>query len=116
MGIRKDEPDECTMHEYGAAQAILLRLNDPLADTQQETDLQSQYHTRLSAIKDPDKERPSDHVKQWHIVPGTISSSQDLLPSDDTEDTPEDTELPEPEIQSGPATDDNDYLNVTIDE
>ena len=114
MGISKHAPDECTVHEYGAAQDILRRLDDPLANTLQETDSHAQYHTRLSAIKDPDKERPSDHLKQWHIVPGTISSSQELLPSDDTEDTPEDTELPEPEIQSGPATDDNDYLNVTI--
>ena len=52
--------------------------------------------------------------KQWHIVLGTISSSTKLVPSDDTEDTPEDSELPEPEIQSGPVLDDEDYLNVTI--
>jgi transposase InsO family protein len=64
-------------------------------------------------IIDPDKERPSDHLKQWHIVPGTITSSTELLPSDDTEDQTEETELVEPEIQSGPL-DEEDYLNVTI--
>ena len=114
MGLRQRDTSVCTVHEYRAAQAILNRLNDPLVDTSQETDAHAQYHTRLSAISDPDKERPSDHLKQWNIVPGTITSSQELLPSDDTDDTPEDTALTEPEIESGPVTDDLDYLNVTI--
>ena len=115
MGIpRVNHPPDCDTHEYRVAQALLTRLNDPLDDTSQETDIHAQYHTRLSAISDPDKQRPSDHPKQWHIVPGTISSSNDLLPSDDTEDNPGDSEPNEPEIQSGPSIEDEDYLNVTI--
>ena len=98
-------------HEYEAAQAITSRLNDQ-AITDCETDQWAQIHTRLSAIRDPDKIRQSDEVQSQYIAPGTITNGLTLLPIDEEEGEDSLTQAPEQIFQENSTEDEEDYKLV----